>query len=201
MFIGIQALTRLIKNQYKTSLRVGYINGDILIVGGEWSVSINYKHVPNKIKGLIVELAGGLPEKGKLYTTCKDYPTPQYEILSPDITNLFEEMSNADNALSISPISLKSTVRLLQTQDPLQRIVAVKENLLSLIDLSEIDYDIEGEPTGPCYAGNDPYGSIFWYNEIAKVLIKTQKQSDNPLFTLLREVKFDEKLLVSKEKN
>lgn len=200
MFISTKALSSLIKNQYKIRLRVGYIGGDILIIGSEWAVSMDQEYVPNKIKGLIVELAGGLPEKGKLYAVSKDYPNPQFEIVGTGITDLFDDLDDADKSLSISQILLNGTVRLLQTKDPLQSIVAVREDLFELISLSEIDYDIEGQPTGPCYAGDTPYSSLFWYNEIAKVLVMPQKQSDNPLFTLLREVKFDEKLLVSREK-
>jgi len=198
MFISTKVLTKLIKDSFKVRLRVGCIDGGILIVGNEWAVWIDYEYVPNKVKGIIVELAGGLPDKNKLFAVCKEYPNPQYEIITPDITTLFNDMEHAVNSLSISPITLKGSSRLLQTQDPLQNIVEVREKLLDLVDLSELDYDIEGEPTGPCYA-SDPYGSIYWYNDVGKLLIMSQGKRDNPLFSVLSEVKFDEKLLVKKE--
>ena len=198
MFISTKVLTKLIKDSFKVRLRVGCIDGGILIVGNEWAVWIDYEYVPNKVKGIIVELAGGLPDKNKLFAVCKEYPNPQYEIITPDITTLFNDMEHAVNSLSISPITLKGSVRLLQTQDSLQNIVEVREKLLDLVDLSELDYDIEGEPTGPCYA-SDPYGSIYWYNDVGKLLIMSQGKRDNPLFSVLSEVKFDEKLLVKKE--
>jgi hypothetical protein len=198
MFISTKVLTKLIKDQYKVRLRVGYLKGGIIIVGNEWSVWIDYEYVSNKIKGLIVELAGGLPDKNKIFSLCKSNPDPQYEIITPETDTLFDDIENANNALSISHITLKNSIRLLQTQDPLLNIVEVKEKLLDLIDLSELDYDIEGEPTGPCYAG-DPYSKMFWYNDIAKLLIMPYGKRDNPLFSILSEVAFDEKLLIKKE--
>jgi len=198
MFISTKVLTKLIKDSFKVRLRVGCIDGGILIVGNEWAVWIDYEYVPNKVKGIIVELAGGLPDKNKLFAVCKEYPNPQYEIITPDITTLFDAIDHANNSLSISPITLKGSIRLLQTKDPLQNIVEVKEKLLDLIDLSELNYEVEGEPTGPCYA-SDPYGSIYWYNDTGKLLIMSQGKRDNPLFSILSEVTFDEKLLVKKE--
>jgi hypothetical protein len=198
VFISSKVLTKLIKDQYKTILKVGYIDDGIVVIGGEWAVWMDYEHVPNKVKGTIVELAGGLPGKNKLFSLSKDFPTPNYELITPDIEKLFKEIDIADNKLRVSPISLNNSTRLLQADNALQSIVEVKEKLLDLVDLSEVDLDIEGQPTGPCYA-DDPYGKLFWYNCIGKLYIVPSGKRDNPLFTVLSEVTFDEKLLVSKD--
>ncbi len=200
MFISSKVLTKLIKEQYKTVLKVGYVNNGITIIGGEWAVWMDYQYVPNKVKGVIVELAGGLPEKNKLFKLSKDYPNPQYEAITPDIEELFKDIEIADNVLRISPLILTSgePMRLLQADNALQNIVEIKEKLLGLFDLSELDLDNEGHPTGPCYA-DDPYGRIYWYNGIAMMYIQPYGRRDTPLFSILSEVKFDEKLLVRKE--
>lgn len=200
MFISTNALSKMIKDQYKTNLRVGYLQDGLVIIGGEWAVWMDYEYVPNKIKGTIVELAGGLPGKDKLFSLSKEYPEPQHEIVTPDIIELFSEINIADNKLNISPIILDTydSMRLLQTQDPLQNIVEVREKYLMLVDLSEVDLDIEGQPTGPCYA-EDPYGKIYWYNDIGMLYVMPSKKRENPLFSILSEVKFDDKLLVRKE--
>lgn len=202
MFISAKALTKQIKDQYKTNLRIGYLQDGLVIIGGEWAVWMDYEYVPNKIKGAIVELAGGLPSKGKLFSLSKSNPDPQYEIISPDIEELFSGIDDADNKLNLSPIILDAhePMRLMQTLDPLQRIVEVRLRYLDLVDLSELDYDIEGEPTGPCYA-EDPYGKIYWYNDIAKLFVMPYGKRDNPLFSILSEVKFDERLLKEPVKN
>lgn len=196
MFISTKALTALIKEQYKINLKVGYLQQGLVVIGGEWAVWMNYEYVPNKIKGAIVELAGGLPEKGKLFSLSKGNPYPQYENVTPVVEELFSEIDNADNKLNLSPIILDvyEPMRLLQTQDPLQNIVEIRQRYLDMVDLEELDYDVEGEPTGPCYA-EDPYGKIFWYNDIAKLYVMPYGKRDNPLFSILSEVKFDDKLL------
>ena len=204
MFLSSSVLSRLIKNQYKTVLKVGSVNDGLLILGNEWTVWLEQDHIPNKIKATIVELAGGLPPRGNIFSLSKDFPEPKFEEITEGLKDAIDLFWNgakrAENLLKVSPIMLDTynNVRLLQTQDGDNIIVEVNQNLLDLIDISEIDLNIEGHPTGPCY-DRYPYGPIYWYNSLSILMVLPKGRRVNSLFSLLSEVTFDDNLLRNQE--
>lgn len=199
MFINTKVLSKLMKNAYKAQLKVGCLNDGLVLIGGHWAIWFADENVPNKVKALVIELAGDLPKPGCLFKICKEFPEPQYELVTEDISSIFDGIAGAVNKLNVSPLVLTSwrNTRLLQATDETQSIVELEEVLFSLIDKSEIDLNIEGEPIGPCYCFY-PHGPIYWYNEQCKLMVLPVKERANRLFRALSGVVFDDEVLAER---
>jgi hypothetical protein len=200
MFISSKVLPKLMKNAYKVKLKIGNMNDGIIIISAEWMVWLDEQYISNKIKAAIMELLGTIPKSGEAFSVWKDAKEPQREIIDDIVKNLFESIEDADQKLTITPITLNTwgQFRLMQTDNELKSIVQLNEGLLDLIDKSEINLDVEGDPTGPCFVG-DPYKGIYWYNDTCKLWILPVKYKTNILFDALSEVNFDEKVLAEAE--
>lgn len=199
MFISTTVLPKLMKKAYKSRLRVGNMDKGIVIIGAEWMVWIAEERVPNKIKATIMELFGMIPKANEAYTVCKDLPEPQLECIDIMRLNFYDGMHKADRKLIVTPAFINNwkMYRLLQV-DKTKEIVKVNDELMGLIDKSELNLDLEGEPTGPACM-EDIYSSIYWYNETCKLLILTDGVRTSPLFNKLREVDFSGKEAYTEE--
>jgi hypothetical protein len=194
MFLNIGKFTKLMKEAYKVGLKIGNINGGTVIYTGHWAAWIENEHVNNKIKAVIMELAGELPEPGTMFEISKHAPDPQMMIETQTIEDIFDAVEDAENKMVVSPIVMDDFggTRLLQACNELKTIIGIPEDQYQMIDKGAVDLEIEGEPTGPCYCA-DQYGSIYWYNDIGTVIIMPRPQKESKVYEALREVDFAEK--------
>lgn len=191
MFLNLQRFTRLMKEAYKTKLIIGNLSGGTLITSGYWAVWLDNEHIPNKVKAAIMELAGELPVEGTVFEISKGMIEPQLVMDATYIKRLFIDVEEVDLKLVVTPVVLHNTreMRLLQSTQT-KELVALNEEFYLMIDKTAINYDIEGEPTGPCCISTS--SSIHWYNSICMVLIFPILMKDNAILENLRTVNFED---------
>jgi hypothetical protein len=195
MFLNINKFSKLAKEAYKFELIIGDIDDHTIITSNKWLVSIENEFVPNKVKALIMELAGRLPKANTVYKIGKSIEVPEDvtgTYLIP-IRRLIENSNQANIKFAITTIidDRYSPVRLLQNTRNSQ-IVAISESQYQLIDKGCINYEIEGEPTGPCSAGNDA-DPIYWHNSIGLIMLVLTSFKNTELLDALRDVDFSDK--------
>ena len=76
--------------------------------------------------------------------------------------------------------SLGERIRLLQSKDD-NSLVGVHDEFLELIDLRKLDYDIEGDPTGPSIKN----GWCYFENATTKIILRTHTFRDEHIKELL----------------
>ena len=163
MFLHMPTFKKLLKSAFRRDrLRVGNLDGGLLIHGGTFAVWLQNDMVPNKVKAAVMELTGELPEEGKLFKATKD--GNQYEIPENPEWDIHRGLKEANKRYVVTPVVLNDnrydTFRFLQ-QTVAGPIRVIKEDFISLIDLAEIDYNHgEDTPAGP-YGREDGY-QFFW---------------------------------------
>jgi hypothetical protein len=193
MFVNLTKLTKLTKEAHKFELIIADIDDHTIITSRQWLVSIGNEFVPNKVKALIMELAGFLPPADTVYKIGKDIEAEN--ITSTCLTTITRLIKNAELSnikFSVTPVidDRYAPVRLLQNTQTSQ-IAAIPENQYQMIDKNCIDYEIEGEPTGPC--SNVNTGPLYWFNSIGLVMIAASNlAASNPLLKALTAVDFSE---------
>jgi len=191
MFVNLTKLTKLTKEAHRFKLMIADIDDHTIITSGQWLVSIENEFVPNKIKALIMELAGFLPPADTVYKIGKDIEAEN--ITSTHLTTITRLIKNTELAnikFLVTPVidDRYAPVRLLQNTQTSQ-IAAIPENQYQMIDKNCIDYEIEGEPTGPC--SNVNTGPLYWFNSIGLVMIAVSNlAANNPLLKTLAAVDF-----------
>jgi len=193
MFLNLNKLSKLAKEAYKLELIIGDVNGHTILFSKSWMVSIENDFVPNTIKALIVELTGFLPKSDTIYKIGKSIETPTNvtdTYLNP-ITHFIKGADIANIKFTITPIvdDCYTAMRLLQNVNTSQ-IVTIRESQYQMIDKGCINYEIEGEPTGPC--SNENTGPMYWYNSIGLVMIAAGKLTNENLSGALATVDFSE---------
>lgn len=163
MFLHMPTFKKLLKSAFRRDcLRIGNLNGGLLIHGGTFAVWFWNDMIPNKVKAAVIELAGELPEEGKIFKATGI--GNQYEIPENPAWDIHRGLEEADRRYVVTPVVLNDsrydTFRFLQ-QAGAGPIRAIKEEFISLIDLAEIDHNHgEGTPAGP-YGREDGY-KFFW---------------------------------------
>lgn len=195
MFLNTNRFSKLTKEAYKFRLMIAEIENHTVISSSKWLVSIENEFVPNKVKALIMELAGCLPEPNKVYKIDKSLNAPEdvtNQYLIP-MTQLIENADKADIKFIPTPIinDKYPPIRLLQNAKTAQ-IVAVPEDYYQMVDKNCINYEIEGEPTGPCSTA-DNKAPFYWYNSIGLIIIAPAKFADTGISEALATVDFNEK--------
>lgn len=192
MFLNISKFTKLMKEAYKTKLVVGDLNGGTIIHSGHWLVWMDNDYIPNKIKATIMELAGELPMVGFVFEINKSLDAPQLVLEHDPLHRLIESVEKADYKLIDTKLVLskRSGIRLFQSTKT-NNIVGIPEEQFQIIDKYAINYDIEGEPTGPCYTGTE-HSPLYWYNSLCTVVIHPNILEKNDLIEALEEVDFEE---------
>jgi len=190
MFLNISKFTSLVKKAYKTRLTIGDIDNGLLIMAPRWGVWIRTEFVPNKIKAIVMELAGELPEYGEVFEISKANPDPQI-VEGQSLRSVLEAAGKADESLTVTSLVLNTLdrdVRLLQHKNSI--LTGIPEEQFQMINKYAIDYDIEGEPTGPCCI--DYGGLIYWYNSIGIVFMQSAniKVADRTILKALEQVDF-----------
>ena len=163
MFLHMPTFKKLLKSAFRRDcLRIGNLNGGLLIHGGTFAVWLQNDMVPNKVKAAVMELAGELPAEGEFFKAAKD--GNQYEIPENPAWDIHRGLKEANRRYVVTPIVLNDsrydTFRFLQ-QAGAGPIRVIKEDFISLINLAEIDYNHgEDDPEGP-YGREDGY-QFFW---------------------------------------
>lgn len=192
MFLDISKFTGMMKQAYKNSgLTIGYLNEGIVITSGYWVVWLRDEQMPNKIKAMIVELCGFVPDQQMMFYISKDNPNPQYKIETTDkVLDMLESYRDAENKLHITPVLLLEgiDVRLLQTST--RDLVGVNEAYFGIIDPTNVDYGQESMPTGPCFKSS-PNSGIYWHNENCIVILLPARIKGDNIAEALRVVNFD----------
>ena len=163
MFLHMPTFKKLLKSAFRRdTLRVGNLDGGLLVHGGTFAVWLQNDMVPNKVKAAVMELAGELPEEGKIFKATGI--GNQYEMPENLEWDIHRGLKEANRRYVVTPVVLNDSrydaFRFLQ-QAGAGPIHAIKEEFISLIDLAEIDYNHgEDTPSGPY--GRDDGIRFFW---------------------------------------
>lgn len=169
MFLNTTILKRLMKDAWKgAGLTVGKEGEEVFLFGGYWIVRVKEDFIPNAIKGLIVELAGELPEDGTIFKTIKDCGN-QYELPENSTYNITEAAKNTNCAFAKTNIFMQqgtALCRVLQNVNS-NKTVLINNMLVEIVDPSLIDEpNGETEVIGPTAATPDSY-AIYWHNNVS----------------------------------
>lgn len=158
MFLHMPTFKKLLKSAFRRDcLRVGNLDGGLLVHGGTFAAWFQNDMIPNKVKAAVMELTGELPAAGEFFKATKD--GNQYEMPENPAWDIHRGLKEANRRYVVTPIVLNDS-RFLQ-QAGVGPLRAIKEEFISLIDLAEIDYNHgEGTPAGP-YGKEDGY-QFFW---------------------------------------
>jgi hypothetical protein len=196
MFISSSHLKKLMTTAYKgRGIQIGYIGGGYVILGGRWGVWLDVDYIPNKVKAIIMEMAGILPEEDTLFSVSKENPLPQLAIDTQDYAHINILQREAKIPVAITGVLLDkkySTYSLLQVTLSNQ-LIMMDTNLMNLIDFNEINHDQEGIPAGPCTnLGQEIY---FWRNATCTLfLIGEEAPEGNSVIQALSGISFAEEV-------
>lgn len=194
MFISTTQLSKLMKEAYKGGgIRIGNIDGGLIVFAGYWGLWIDENYIPNKVKAIVMELSGELPGDGKVFKVSKEEAAPQYELTLNDYfyINHLQSVNKEPASKTGVIIDLKySEYELLQINRT-KRIALINRKLMDMIDVTEINYDIEGEPSGPCTGLSSDM--FFWRNATCTLLLLgTKPPEDNAVISALTRLDFEE---------
>lgn len=193
MFISTTQLSKLMKEAYKGSgIQVGNIDEGLIILGEHWGLWIDENYIPNKVKAIVMELAGVLPAQGRILKVSKENPEPQYELILDNYfyLNELEKSSKEPASKTRVMLDLKYAEYELLQIDRMKRIALINRKLMSLIDTSELDLNIEGEPSGPCTGVTS--NVYFWRNTACTLMLfGTEPPKDNAVLAALSKVDFE----------
>ncbi|WFR56415.1 hypothetical protein QA584_22805 [Anaerocolumna sp. AGMB13025] len=192
MFINPTHLKKLMTASYKGGgIRIGYFDDGYIIIASHWMLWLDVNYIPNKVKAIIMELAGTLPEEDTVFLVSKEKPIPQIEM---DIHNYFHLNlleKEAKLPVTLTNVLFEShtnTYKLMQVDDN-KWLVMMDMYYLNLIDVNEIDFEHENTPSGPCTTTGQ--SMFFWKNATCTLLLMgTSAPTDSPIISALSEVDF-----------
>lgn len=157
MFLNTSKCKKLFKSAFSAEgLRVARSEGQLYVGGNTWEMLFNWDEIPNKIKAAIIELCGKLPEEGQSFKATKD--SAQIEMIEtvPDILQKYKlaTVNLADTNVLID--HKYYTMRLFQRQDT-NDLFSVNTELSDILDFREINFEKEGNPSGPCLYGDEVF--------------------------------------------
>lgn len=191
MFLHTGRFIKLIKSAYNSNkLYVGLMDEKLVIGAPYWGASVDFRHTPNRIKAVITELAGRLPNVGEGFEVSKHTP----EIVTTAavgsiISALAMTKRNATNKAVDTKLRIDEMV-LLQERSDRNNIIAIAENFFSVVDKTAVDYEIEGEPTGPSSYGS--FQPIYWCNSICEYFALPIKTKYEELIEAIKDLNFRE---------
>lgn len=196
MFINTSQLKKMMATAYKgAGLRIGHKEEGYVIIGTTWGVWLDENYIPNKVKALIMELAGTLPNENTVFIVSKEKPIPQYEL---DFNSEYFYLNNLQSKAKL-PVTVTNILfdnnynvyNLLQINHSLQ-ITMMNKSLLDLIDLTEIDFDLENTPSGPCTVEDSAF---YWRNATCTLLLLSTKIPENSkVIKVLSNIDFVEEM-------
>lgn len=193
MFLNLQKFCKQMKKAYNDGrLDIGYVEDGLFICSGYWMVWIDSDYIPNKIKAMVVELAGELPDWDTLFTISKAAPEKQIKLLDSSYRWLIEGRKDAVNKLIKTSLVISKHYDIELFQNLMGEITGIKSEYTSFIDHGEADYSIESAPTGPAYRYSID-GGIYWYNDFGTVVLYPYKiPKDDPLTEALSLIQWKE---------
>jgi len=195
MFLHQTRLNKMAKEAYKSELFIGNLADGLVLSSGKWLVWVDQFYVSNKLKGLVMELAGCLPRTNSVFKISRKDPRPEYLESDAAYISILKAFERIDTKLVETPLIVNENLKLLQHGKDFS-ILGVPLNWYQAVDKYSIDYSIEGEPTGPCCSGTlNP--EVYWYNSICKyMVIPTQLSTVKvhpELIETLETINFDTK--------
>lgn len=179
MFVTSAGFKRLINEAYKAAgLHIGNDGDGYYISGGYWVIWIKNGMIPKKELASIIELTGGLPEKGEAFRATK--MGNQYEIPWREAYDAMGNAQSCDDAMEITPLILDQAwhqARILQNTDN-GTIVLINERFIDMIDNTVIDYENgETQAEGPLISGK--IQGVFWRNNIMALHVYPREDEEN----------------------
>lgn len=191
MFISTSVLKKHMKKAYDTGfLHIGNKEEGLLISTDRIAVWIDSEYIPNKVKALVMEFAGTMPDTDAVFKVSKAEPTPQY-VLDQDYFYLRNMWNNYKTPCTRTKvhIDLCESHEVFQNNKSM-KLSIVRDDCLDIIDIGEIDYDYENLPTGPSTMLG---GQFMWSNATCKLLITASKMpEDNEVLKSLQLINFKE---------
>lgn len=176
MFLRPTVLNRLMKEAYKTGLRVSRDKEDWVHLEGEyWQVDVKKKYIGKKAMGDLIALIGELPEKGTGFTATKE--GNQMEIV-PEAG--IKDISDFSGTLEITDMLLVgdggTLQRLLQDTET-GMIYPVNNVFIDIVNNGEIKEDA-GEYA--VYVLNyHPQRGILWQNNVCRLRAPFRRDKKN----------------------
>lgn len=194
MFINPSALKKQIKKIYNTGgVRFGYQNGGVVVIAGYWMAWFSDKNMPNNIKAIVTEFLGFVPNEPSLYFVSKDKPMAQHELddhkYALDTFIKLGLKSSTDTKVCIDRGI--AWYRIYQNDDS-KNLICMNEELLTLYDLNQIDFD-NGE-TRPDEHLVTFDGSLFYKNETCQLLLLPSKLADSELLRAMSNIDFKKEM-------
>lgn len=173
MFLNTPTAKKLFKRAFNsTGLVVSRPDFEtIYIAGSKWQIEMEYETMPLKQKAQLIELLGDIPDAGKRILATKNEQQMEFEVGE----RLREYYMRAKTQVYQAPVVIARPYfdyQLFQEQDE-KSFVAVDRELMSLIDIREIDFENEGMPSGPCMIPNGH--CLFWHNGAGTLCISLEE--------------------------
>lgn len=162
MFTNINILKRLMKQAYKTGLKVARTEDRIYIAGNYWETDIITEYLPKQIHAQIIELAGELPDVGERYSANKD--EVQMEAgLSMEVSE-----EGFTNTVDVTGLIILGAVPQRIIQDsPKRRLYIINEVFAEIADNSSVEEGIEFRVTRQA-PFTDHRSGVLWKNNIQR---------------------------------
>jgi hypothetical protein len=193
MFLHTPTLKKLFKKAYgSTGLMVANFDGQIYVAGGYWAISLDVQYLPNRVKAAIIEHCGELPERDQVFKATKE--EIQYGIPLSSIYDLRKDFKNAKTTLSKTPVVIEKSwfsCRLYQV-DSTHEFKAVSKELLSMIDIREMEQEFENMPSGPSCRGEHS-DIVYWQNAtctLALCTFRLDAEQEIEILNTLKQIDF-----------
>ena len=162
MFLNTPMAKKLFKKAFNSAgLIVSRPNEEMIYIAGSgWQIEMDYETMPLKQKAQLIELIGDIPEVGKRIVATKN--DQQFEFETG--VSLRRFYMAAKTLVHQAPIVIARPYfdyQLFQEQETFA-FLATSRELVTLIDVREIDFENKGMPSGPCMlsGGNE----LYWHN-------------------------------------
>lgn len=190
MFLTTQSFKKLIKDAYKSGLRIGNDGEGVFLCGSYWAIWIEQGRIPKKALGAVIELTGEMPMKGEAF---KASPSGnQYEIEESVVYHVRENALSCKTELDVTNLIIKEgegLTRILQEPENL-KLHFVNNIILDGISAKELNWE-EGEetPMGPFIGAHE---GLFWVNNVMALNVMERKCKEIEIFDSLRKVRIME---------
>ena len=174
MFLNESKFVAMVKKAYRTKgVHIGNLFGSLVMDMGDVLVVVDMIHMSNRIKALVVELAGGYPKEDQVFYVTKERPHPDEQPKDEVYEKRVKKITDCrytTKRLQEVPATYTGNNSRLFYDEYTEKIVGIREELVNLISKFAIDYDCESEPTGPAFY-LDPKDGIYWYNDIGMIVL------------------------------
>lgn len=174
MFLNESKFVAQVKKAYRTKgVHIGNLFGSLIVDIGNVLVVVDMIHLSNRIKALVVELAGGYPKEDQVFYVTKERPHPDEQPKDEVYEKRVKKITDCrytTKRLQELPATYTGNNSRLFFDEYTEKIVGIREELVNLISRFAIDYGCESEPTGPAFY-LDPKDGIYWYNDIGMIVL------------------------------